>query len=86
MATMRTNRLFWIGLSVVLCLLGAYLVLDSIEHPGKFGEAFILFGGTMVALALFTASLALIQHTQMKALARHMRHSSRATRASRSSS
>jgi len=78
---MRTNRFLWISISVVLCFFGAYLVFNSMQNSGEFAEAGILFGGTLIALALFTTIIAVGQHIHLRALARHMRHSSRAPRA-----
>jgi len=80
---MRTNRILWASLSLVLCFVGTYVLLDSVYNPGEFGEAGILLGGTLISLALFTTGVAVQQHLQMKALAKHMGHGSHHRRDSR---
>ena len=71
---MRTNRSAWVFLSLVLCLVGGYLVFDSVCNPGHLAEGCILLGGTLIALAVFPLRLAVDQHRRSRALARHMGH------------
>ena len=71
---MRTNRSLWVSLSLVLCLVGGYLVSDSVRNPGHLAEGCILLGGTLIALAVFPLLVAVDQHRQLKVLARHMGH------------
>ena len=80
---MRTNRSLWVFLSLFFFSLGAYLLFDSIYHPGQFAEAGVLFGGTLIAFSLFTCFVAIDEQLHVRALERHMRRHSRARRDSR---
>ena len=74
---MKPNSYIWITLSVVLCSLGAYAVVDSVNHPGPYAEEYILLGGTLAALGLAALFFAFKQRAQLKALSQHMRGGSR---------
>lgn len=70
---MGTDRCFWAALSILLLWAGAHLLLSSIQHPGEYADELILLGGTLSALGLVPLWVAVKQHLQAKALARHMR-------------
>jgi hypothetical protein len=69
---MRKNRSFCVVLSLLLSSLGMYLLLDTIHRPGKFPDECILVGAMLTALGIATAYVAVEQHRQLRALARHM--------------
>jgi len=80
---MRPERWLWIAISILLCSLGGNFLVDSVRHPGPYGEEYILFGGTLTALGLAAMFFAFEQRAQIKALFRHMRNSSRSSSRSR---
>ena len=69
----KTNRLWWIALAVLLSSAGGYLVVGSIRDTGGMADGGILLGGALVGLAVFPLSVALQQYLQARALERHMR-------------
>ena len=77
---MKTDRCFWVVLSILLSWAGAHLLLRSIRHPGDNADELILLGGTLSALGLVPLSVALKQHLRIRALARHMRLGSHLSR------
>ena len=77
---MRTDRCFWIVLSILLSWAGAHVLLGSIRHPGVYADELILLGGILSALGLVPLFVALKQHLQIRALARHMRLGSHLSR------
>jgi hypothetical protein len=79
---MRMDRYLWILLSVVLCLPGTHLLLDSVRHPGPFAETSIIFGGVLDALGLVAVFFAFEEHLRVRALARHLRRGSHSVRKS----
>jgi hypothetical protein len=76
---MSTSRLTWIVVAVLLCSAGGYLVFDSVRDTGHLADASVLLGGTLIGVALFALSVAVQQHLQVRAMAKHMRrvHESR---------
>ena len=82
MVYVRTDRYLWILLSVILCLLGIHLLLDSIRHSGPYAETYILFGAMLAALGLAAMFFAFEQYLRIRALAQHMRRGSHASRKS----
>jgi hypothetical protein len=77
---MRTDRCFWIVLSILLCWAGVHILLGSIRHSGGYSDELILVGGTLSALGVVPLFVALEQHLQIRALARHMRLGSHLSR------
>ena len=53
---MKAARYLWLALSVLFCLVGMYVLLDSIRHEGPYADEYVLLGATLTALGL--ASLA----------------------------
>ena len=70
---MKTDRCFWIVLSIPLFWAGIHVLLGLIRHPGNYADELILIGGTLSALGLVSLFVTLKQHMQIRALARHMR-------------
>lgn len=77
---MRIHRLIWTALSLLLLATGGYLLVDSLDSPGKFAEERILLGGTLIALALVSLVFAVQQQMRGRSLANHLRSSSRVMR------
>ena len=71
---MKTPRIFWIALSILLSFAGARLLLDSIRHPGQYADEYILLGGTLSALGLVPIDLALKQYLQRRTPGDRLRH------------
>jgi len=82
-ACVRTGRYLWILLSVVLCVPGTHLLLDSVRHPGPYAETYILLAGLLDALGLAAILFAVERYLRVRALAQHMRRSSHPRRKSR---
>ena len=70
---MRTERWFWVILSILLSWAGVNVLFGSLRHPGDYADELIVLGGTLSALGLVPLFVALKQHLRISALARHMR-------------
>jgi hypothetical protein len=73
MVHVRTNKYLWILLSVILCLLGTPLLVDSIRHSGRYAEADILLGAVLTAFGLAAMFFAFEEYLRAMALASHMK-------------
>lgn len=80
---MKAGRYVSVALSVLFCVLGAHLLLDSIRHAGPYADEYVLLGATLTALGLATLLIAFEQFRQVRAMARHMRRGSHLSRGSR---
>ncbi len=80
---MRPERYLWVTLAVLFCSLGVHVLIDSVRHSGPYAEEYILLGGTLVGLGLASVFFAFKQRAQVRALAQHMRRSSRSSRGSK---
>jgi hypothetical protein len=79
---MKVTAGLWIIVAIPLLSLGAYLLLDSIHHPGPYAEAGVLAGAILSTLGGVAAVLAIQQVRQRVAMARHMGRSSHVSRKS----
>ena len=73
---MNAERYVWAALSILFCLLGAYVLLDSIRQAGPYAEEYVLLGATLTALGLASLWILYGQYRQVRAMARHMRRGS----------
>ena len=73
---MNAERYVWAALSILFCLLGAYVLLDSLRHSGPYAEEYVLLGATLTALGLASMWILYGQYRQVRAMARHMRRGS----------
>jgi hypothetical protein len=60
---MKTGRIVWIALSLVLCVLGTCFLVASVHSESLFADAGVLFGGTLIALALSPVSILVEGHS-----------------------
>jgi len=70
---MKADRYLWAALSVFLCSLGTYMLLDSVRHASPHADEYVLLGAVLTALGLATLWILFEQYRQVRALARHMR-------------
>ncbi len=73
---MKAERYIWAALSVLFCLLGTAVLLDSIRQAGPYAEEYVLLGATLTALGLASLWILYGQYRQVRAMARHMRRGS----------
>ena len=73
---MKTDRYLWGTLSVLFCVSGTHVLLDSIRHAGPYADENVLLGATLTALGLATLWILFAQYRQTRAMARHMRRGS----------
>jgi hypothetical protein len=73
---MKVERYIWATMSILFCLLGADVLLDSIRHAGPYAEVYVLLGATLAALGLASLWILFGQYRQVRAMARHMRRGS----------
>jgi hypothetical protein len=74
--SMKAERYIWATLSILFCLLGTGVLLDSIRHAGPYAEEYVLLGATLTALGLASLWILYEQYRQVRAMARHMRRGS----------
>lgn len=77
---MRNSRSAWLALSLLFAPPGAYVVYDSVYRPGHMAEAEVLFGATLIGLAVFAMYTAIQQHRLSRAMAKHMTYPRDASR------
>jgi hypothetical protein len=70
---MKADRYLWAALSAFLCLLGTYMLLDSVRHASPHADEYVLLGAALTALGLATLWILFEQYRQVRAMARHMR-------------
>jgi hypothetical protein len=80
---MKAERYMWTTLSILFCLLGTGVLLDSIRHAGPYAEEYVLLGATLTALGLASMWILYGQYRQIRAMARHMRRGSHFSNRSR---
>jgi hypothetical protein len=80
---MTVERYTWASLSILSCLLGADVLLDSIRHAGPYAEEYVLLGATLTALGLASLWILYGQYRQVRAMARHLRRGSHFSNRSR---
>jgi hypothetical protein len=73
---MKADRYLWAALSVLLCSLGTYVLLDSVRHAGPYAEEYVLLGAALTVLGLATLWILGEQYRQVRAMTRHMRRGS----------
>jgi hypothetical protein len=73
---MKAERYIWAALSILFCLLGTSVLLDSIRQPGPYAEEYVLLGATLAALGLASMWILYGQYRQVRAMARHLRRGS----------
>jgi hypothetical protein len=73
---MKAERYIWAALSILFCLLGADVLLDSIRHAGPYADEYVLLGATLTALGLASMWILYGQYRQVRAMSRHMRRGS----------
>jgi hypothetical protein len=73
---MKPDRYLWAALSILFCLLGSHVLLDSIRHAGPYAGEYVLLGATLTALGLASLWILHGQYRQIRAMARHMRRGS----------
>ena len=80
---MKAERYMWATLSILFCLLGTGVLLDSIRDAGPYAEEYVLLGATLTALGLASMWILYGQYRQIRAMARHMRRGSHFSNRSR---
>lgn len=73
---MKADRYIWAILSVLLCVAGSYVILDSVRHASPYADKYVLLGAALTALGLATMWILFEQYRQVRAMARHMRRGS----------
>ena len=73
---MKADRYIWAALSVLLCVAGSYVILDSVRHASPHADECVLLGAALTALGLATMWILFEQYRQVRAMARHMRRGS----------
>ena len=73
---MKPDRYLWAALSILFCLFGSHVLLDSIRHAGPYADEYVLLGETLTALGLASLWILYGQYRQVRAMARHMRRGS----------
>ena len=82
---MKADRYVWVALSVLFCLLGTHLLLDSIHEAGPYADEYVFLRATFTALGLATLLVAFQQYLEARAMSRHMRRGLHLTSRSRGS-
>jgi hypothetical protein len=80
---MKADRYLLAALSVLFCLLGTHVLLDSVRQAGPYADEFVLLGATLTALGLASLWVLYGQYRQVRAMARHMRRGSHLSNRSR---
>jgi hypothetical protein len=80
---MKTDRYLLAALSILFCLLGTHVLLDSVRQAGPYADEFVLLGATLTALGLASLWVLYGQYRQVRAMARHMRRGSHFSNRSR---
>jgi hypothetical protein len=80
---MKTDRYLWAVLSVLLCAVGSYVILDSVRHASPYADEYVILGAALTALGLATLWILFEQYKQVRAMARHLRRGSHFSNTSR---
>ena len=81
--SMKVDRYFWMVLSVLFCVVGAYVLFAGMRDAGTNADQYVLAGATLVALGLGTSLIAIEHYMEVRAMARHFGRGSHVSRRSR---
>jgi len=78
---MKADR-YLCALSVLLCLFGTHVLLDSVRHAERYADEYVLLGAALTALGLAALWIAFELHRQVPAATRRMRRGAHFSRRS----